>query len=303
MDPTAPPFRPPGFYDAASAIAVDLDCKKCGYNLRGLREDGRCPECGTPVGLSTRGDLLRFSDPDWVESVAKGLAIILWMILIGILMGIVGGILGRLTAPVVTHAITFLTQLMSFYGVWLMTTPDPGGIGEDKDITARKVVRFALVVGLVAGPLEFVIEEISMSEPARLLLGLLILAAGLVSLAGEFAKFVYYEKLAHRVPNRELADRARFLRWAYVITLGIVLVIGGLVMIFASGGMTRGGVLAPLALLLIPAAIALLVFGIMTIILLVRLRRAIRAQAEAARRTWALALQAASPVEPRQGMS
>ncbi len=47
--------------DERGSLAVDLKCKKCAYNLRGLREDGRCPECGTPVGLSTRGDLLRFA--------------------------------------------------------------------------------------------------------------------------------------------------------------------------------------------------------------------------------------------------
>lgn len=28
---------------------TDLNCAKCGYNLRGLRQDGVCPECGTSV--------------------------------------------------------------------------------------------------------------------------------------------------------------------------------------------------------------------------------------------------------------
>lgn len=40
LPPTAP---------AASAIHRDVACVACGYNLRGLRGDGHCPECGTPV--------------------------------------------------------------------------------------------------------------------------------------------------------------------------------------------------------------------------------------------------------------
>lgn len=35
-------------------IEPDLSCDRCGYNLRGLRYGGRCPECGLPIQL-----------PDW----------------------------------------------------------------------------------------------------------------------------------------------------------------------------------------------------------------------------------------------
>ena len=59
-------------YRAASQIRLDdngrileddLACVACSYNLRGLSPDGACPECGTTVERSTRGNLLRFSDP------------------------------------------------------------------------------------------------------------------------------------------------------------------------------------------------------------------------------------------------
>jgi len=30
-------------------IAHDAHCHRCGYNLRGLKPSGRCPECGAPV--------------------------------------------------------------------------------------------------------------------------------------------------------------------------------------------------------------------------------------------------------------
>ena len=59
--------RLPGVVDPVSGLVViDLSCRRCGYNLRTLAEAGRCPECGSPVGLSTRGNFLQFADPDWV---------------------------------------------------------------------------------------------------------------------------------------------------------------------------------------------------------------------------------------------
>jgi hypothetical protein len=36
-------------------VAIDLACVKCGYNLRMLPGDGRCPECGAPVEWSLPG--------------------------------------------------------------------------------------------------------------------------------------------------------------------------------------------------------------------------------------------------------
>lgn len=33
-------------------IDHDIVCSACGYNLRGLLPDGKCPECGTPIAES-----------------------------------------------------------------------------------------------------------------------------------------------------------------------------------------------------------------------------------------------------------
>jgi hypothetical protein len=38
--------------DANGAIADDLRCARCGYNLRGLRPEGCCPECALRIGRS-----------------------------------------------------------------------------------------------------------------------------------------------------------------------------------------------------------------------------------------------------------
>lgn len=292
MDIEAQP--PAGLFDVGGVIAIDLECKKCSYNLRGLRADGRCPECGTPIGLSTRGDFLRFSNPDWVDKVALGLKIILWMILVTVLVSAATIALRAVAPPLLGQGLSFLASLLSFYGVWLMTEPDPAGVGEDPNLTARKLVRLTLIVGLVGQALQIIIPSVSTSGTFELLLTVLMLLASLVALAGEFAKFVYYERLALRIPEWAIAQRAKWLRWAYVITLGIA-VVGGAVAALA-GPMSIGPSGTPsaafvaLACLLVPTGIAWLVFGLLTLGLLLRLRRTIAEQARLARETWAAGL-------------
>jgi hypothetical protein len=294
------PSSVPGLFDDRGEIVIDHDCKKCGYNLRGLREDGRCPECGTPIGLSTTGDLLRFADPDWVEKVARGLTIILWMILGGLIAGILAGLAGATVGQGVGTVLTFGVALISFYGVWLMTEPDPSGIGEDPNITARKVIRVTLVIGLLNSPLRFALDALDLGAVGAILVGLAMILVGLIGLIGEVAKFIYYERLARRIPDDTLAARARFLKWAFPITLGVVALGGAVVMILqaigpaggagASSGPGAAAGLSILGCLMLPAGLAFIVFGVMAIFLLLRLRKRITEQAKLARASWAAAL-------------
>ena len=43
---------PPADNQEPERISTDVSCINCDYNLRTLRGDGRCPECGTPVAKS-----------------------------------------------------------------------------------------------------------------------------------------------------------------------------------------------------------------------------------------------------------
>jgi RNA polymerase subunit RPABC4/transcription elongation factor Spt4 len=57
--------------DADGRIASDLACVRCSYNLRELRADSICPECGTAIARSLHGGLLAYADPDWVAHLAS----------------------------------------------------------------------------------------------------------------------------------------------------------------------------------------------------------------------------------------
>lgn len=290
MDPARPAGRTAAI-DASGTIAEDVTCRRCAYNLRGLHCEGRCPECGTPVGRSLLGDLLQYSDSSWGKRVSDGLNLIIIGVVVGILLGCATGIsgagAGRTHNPIVQFAVSALAGLIGFVGAWMMTERDPSGIGEDKDVNARKIVRFTLVLGLLSTPLA--LAEDAIEDPN---LGLAIaLAAGvfsLIALVGEWYKFVFYEQLARRIPDEIVARRARLVRWGYVICMGAGLV-GG-VIVAATGGLAPGpggpaGVIAFLPCIAI-LGIGFIIFGIITILLVLRLRRLLIEQARAAAVNW-----------------
>jgi acyl carrier protein len=44
----------PAYPIVDGAIACDVCCVKCRYNLRGVNPFGNCPECGTPAGYEAQ---------------------------------------------------------------------------------------------------------------------------------------------------------------------------------------------------------------------------------------------------------
>ena len=87
-----PPTAPNPLVGPAGEIVSDLPCRKCAYNLRGLPGNGRCPECGSAVGLSVQGNLLRFSDPAWTRKLRRGAKFIVYgvaVIFLGLILTLI----------------------------------------------------------------------------------------------------------------------------------------------------------------------------------------------------------------------
>jgi hypothetical protein len=124
-------------------IDRDLHCARCGYNLRGLAVDEKCPECGTPVDYSLRGELLRYADRRWAKQVLRGLQwtmasrraiVILFIVIITIalvgLLVIPQGVDTPIESAFET-TIDIIRGIMSLmpigiaYGLWLASTPEP----------------------------------------------------------------------------------------------------------------------------------------------------------------------------------
>jgi len=291
MDTSLQPDQTAQILDSSGTIDTDVVCRRCGYNLRGLRPSGRCPECGTPIGLSVSGDLLRFADPSWVETLALGIRYILWGLAASFFFSIAGGIVTRFVNPLFGQLLHTAGSLLAFYGAYLLTEPDPSGIGEDRYVSARRIIRIALLLGVLSTLLLLPAQARVVTGTTALVLTVVASVVGLSSVIGEFAKLVYLEKLALRIPEPKYAARARYLRWAYTGTMTVLL--GGgilLTLIVLTARPTGSGVVAGgIAGVMGPAAILALVFLLMYLRLQYRLGQAFREQASIARATWAQA--------------
>ena len=101
---------PPG----VALIDRPLACTACGYNLFGLRRDGRCPECGTPALDSLRrpaGLLLR-PDLDVLLAGAGWLAAATLLVPVGIVV-----VFARLTGDGLSPLLLGSASLFCFLGL------------------------------------------------------------------------------------------------------------------------------------------------------------------------------------------
>jgi hypothetical protein len=273
--------------DASGAVGIDLPCRKCGYNLRSLGGSGRCPECGSAVGLSVQGDFLRYSDPSWVFGLRRGVNFIIGaiaVIILGLIATIPVRINNRALGEDLTLLVNFVGAVMSLFGGWLLTEPDPSGLGEDQYGAARKLIRICLVIGIFNQVMNVLRDTLAPPPPVLMLLGLVLFAAAICGLIGQFAQLHYLEKLALRIPDDKLSARAHFLKFAIAIAYGALLVFGAATGLAAY---TRSNVTfifgCPTAL----AGLSLIVFGIMYLLMLERMGKRFKVEAESAQQSWA----------------
>jgi hypothetical protein len=303
----APGATPTGaVLDSDGLVASDVPCRRCSYNLRSLNVAARCPECNAPVGVSIHGQLLRYGDPGWVRDLGRGAGLMFWGILASVVLGLLAALLNLAFGPYVGQTVALLGSLIQLYGVWLLTAPDPSGIGEDEYGTARKVIRVALVVGLVANVIQIFNGSASAvtANSSRLTFVLVVVTVGggLVGLVGQFAMLRYLEKLTLRIPDDKLSRRARVLFWGYGCSLAAMVLVGSagaMVAVYASratapgasgGAVTFGagtiGVVAAASIFAFAALVSMLVFGIVFLILLHRLQQVFAEQARFADYLW-----------------
>jgi hypothetical protein len=313
--PDVPQALPVTALDEHGCIAQDVNCRSCGYALRGLPVSGNCPECGTAVGKSIYGDLLQFSDPKWVERIALGVNILA----IAFIVSIVGGVLVGVVTVAIAMAmggnpIVFIIALMIFMllagaaniiGYWLATTRDPGKDESANPFSARAIARWAIVISSVAGlaavPLDPSISAMTgagfIGDPtlhAALSIVGILASQGLGAL-GLVAMLVYAGQLARRLPDERLARSTRIVTWGYGLCSAVM--VGGTVIATiaesapgGAGGMAGGN---PSTLAMVGGiAMALggipgMVFGIWALVLLFMFRSRLRKAAEQARLSWA----------------
>jgi hypothetical protein len=276
---------------ALTVVVADTPCRKCQYNLRSLSVQGLCPECGTPVGLSVLGDLLRYSDPEWLHKLRTGVNLIIAAVLFSILGAVLGAILSfrlHTTLPPVMSGL--MTGVLYFLGGWFLTMPDPSGLGEDKYGTSRQIIRISLLIGIAGNLIGFAQQTHGIPPVVRSFLTLSTALIGIISVVAQFATLNYLGKLAVRIPDDQIAARAHFLMYAFGISYGILALFGLFALLVGRmGGTSMAGPAVGLGCVAALAGVALIVFGIMYLFMLGRLGNRFKVAELLAIQTWSSA--------------
>ncbi len=256
-------------------LTAETPCTRCGYNLMGLPATGACPECGSAVEHSLHGDDLRHAAPAWLHTLTRGLALILWGVVISVLCRLLGTLFRDV--PVAQRSIVFAGTLIDLYGIWLLTEPDPSGRTDPAGKTSvRQVARVALGIATLLALLSIVLVGLNSVLMIKIGVGVQLLTL-IVALVGQVARLRLVGQLAARIPRYDLQRRALFLTKAIPITYGLFFVL--VIPAWAAGPTRR-----PMGFVLFFGCIGLLmlvpyfIFTIADLILLFRFRRAILGQ-------------------------
>ncbi len=244
-------------------------CVACGYPLHGMALDARCPECAAPVRDSMRGDTLSVADPDYVRGLARGISVIFagtlvsmaWWFAMPLLfvVGVELGLMAPRAALVLVQSVDLLGALLLLVGWWLATAPDPAlppeearaGAAGRQDLRIRRALRAVLVVIAVISAIGFIglftpglantglsgvfgniVVNTNVGVPALLWVAIALRFLLLIArVARFFLGLAYFERLALRIPDRELSQAIRRQRWVFPLwmTAGWIIVIGPLI--------------------------------------------------------------------------
>lgn len=271
--------------DEAGRIAADFPCVRCGYDLRGLALGGDCPECGAPVGRSAAGDLIAHADPVWADCVARGVRLILVSIVAWI-AAIAGGWLAARRGPgLADYFFHFFAGsaawILGLAGAWLATAPDPARAESEPRWSSRKAARTIMTAALLTGPLADLLVLTGLGPWALTGAGTILSGIGYIFL------FRYLGRLALRLPDADLARRcmsvAAWLSLSLVALVVLAVVFAGLIMVPGQSALRDAG------FALVPGTasffgIAGIVVLLVSVFLLRRFGRAMRQQADEARR-------------------
>ncbi len=222
-------------------VQNDHGCMTCGYSLRGLAQSTKCPECGTPVADSLRGDLLFYRNTDYIHTLKKGLSLILNGILVQLIVTIFGGIgIAMLSAAAVATVPPFVMDFVIpgvgtavsaviLLGWWWFTAQDPGVANQDEP-KARLVVRGAVIASLVIAIAALLVPFLPSSPSqfgAREAIAIVLGIGSTAAFATQFfAGMLYVRGMARRLPNEKIYKRAKSRMIACPIwyTVGILLI-------------------------------------------------------------------------------
>lgn len=263
--------------DEHGRISRSIPCLGCEYNLRGLEPEGRCPECGTPVGRTVFRSRLHFSDPRWLGRLQSGCT---WLTIAIIL---------TLCSPntfdpdeVTPGALLWvaIAVAMMFVGAWRLTSPEPGiapkAGNAERTIVIRAVT--ACAAALHAFPTGIVFAD------AVPLVSLMFGISALLFAATGWMLAVHLAEYARRIPDDRIRNVTILTKWILATSVGGFGLIGLIAPWFGTTAQRTSGMLVgPYTLsqpffrfIGLPLAIASLIWLVLAVVTLLDYRGAFK---------------------------
>jgi len=202
-----------------SATLRDMTCGTCGYNLRGLSPDGRCPECGHPIEESRYDPRLAAADPRWLRAIRRGFTLLLASELVMASM--------RFLLHISTVAnwsreslvvLWFISCGLYLPGTWIVASRDRVCPPMFDPRHLRRAVRVCAVVASI-GTFIVAIEWSVNRLPAHLSVS--VLALMILGLLGTACMFLLLRGFARRIPVPALALATTGLLWFVPTVAGL----------------------------------------------------------------------------------
>lgn len=253
--------------------SADRPCRNCGYNLLGLPPEGNCPECGEPIGASRKTSLIRDANPHWARQVALGAKLILAGVIGQYLAGFAIFVVaagGQVMIPGVINAgLGVVGAGVCALGAWLLTLRDPSGRGEDDYGVIRQIARIAVCIGILPGGVALLNETNALQGGLAHAGAAVAVIASFIWFVGQFFLLKYLEKLAARIPNPYLQDRAELVFWGLLLSIASAITYWMIAFVAAQVSPIGGAVMGCLGLLvMLVIGIALIAFTVMYLVLL-----------------------------------
>jgi endogenous inhibitor of DNA gyrase (YacG/DUF329 family) len=240
----------PAALNTDGIIRLGVKCIGCEYDLRGLRLDGRCPECGKPVTETLPPDLLCHARPEYVRKLVWGNRLTILTIMANLLLTIAFAVYissGRVAADVATDGLFFAVGGMVLFGAWILAVgagiaglflltannPDRPGL---PSAAAREILRWlplaAIAITITETGLRAVMPPDAIPRIIAEITTAVTLACGYLVCRSYFGLLA---QLASWLPDRKLVKRTRRYRRDLTLAFGVLFVltllniIGGLV--------------------------------------------------------------------------